>query len=51
MDKGRVRVDSGLAALLGAWPILAPVVLGYGFLSSAVWDDMFVEAMGRAPGR
>jgi hypothetical protein len=38
-------VDSGLAALLGAWLILAPVVLGYGFVSSAVWNDMFVETL------
>lgn len=42
MHEGRIRIDSGVNAVLGVWLFLAPIVLGYGFVSDAVWNGIFV---------
>lgn len=42
MHEGRIRIDSGLNAVLGVWLFLAPLVLGYGFVNDAVWNGIFV---------
>jgi hypothetical protein len=38
-------IDSAVNLLLGGWLTVAPIVLGYGFVGAAVWNEMVIGTM------
>ncbi len=41
----QVKIASGLNIVAGIWLILAPFILGYSYLSGALWNDIIIGAV------
>ena len=40
----QVKVASGLNILAGIWLILSPFILGYSYITGALWNDIIIGA-------
>ncbi len=50
-DRGEaVVLLAWLSALLGAWAMVAPAILGYGQVTAALWNDLIVGFLGMVLG-